>query len=78
MTVCRERKMYSEVLGQWITVRSLSTADNMLEVITDDGTVYSPFEVNLLRTFAGKIDPVVHLVKRITGGTIEMIERKED
>ena len=78
MTVCRERKMYSEVLGQWITVRSLSTRDNMLEVITDDGVVYSPFEVNLLRDFAGKIDPVVHLVKRITGGTIEMIERKED
>lgn len=78
MTVCRERKMYSEVLEQGITVRSLSVGDKMLEVITDDGVVYSPFEVNLLRTFAGKIDPVVHLVKRITGGTIEMIERKED
>lgn len=77
MMICRERRMYSEVLGQWITVRSLSAGDKMLEVTTDDGTVYSPFEVNLLRTYAGKIDPVVHLVKRITGGSIEIIEKKE-
>ena len=78
MTVYRTYKIKSDALNQYITVNQLSPADgSILEITADDGTKYSPYEVNMLRVAGVKIDRGVHLLKKVFGGMIVEIEDKK-
>ena len=78
MAVYRTYKIKSDALNQYITVNQLSPTDgSILEITTDDGTKYSPYEVNMLRLAGVKIDRGVHLLKKVFGGMIVKVEDKK-
>jgi len=79
MAVYRTYKIRSDALNQYITVNQLSPTDgSILEITADDGTKYSPYEVNMLRLAGVKIDRSVHLLKKVFGGMIIKIEDKSN
>ena len=78
MSVYRTYKIKSDALNQYITVNQLSPTDgSILEITADDGTKYSPYEVNMLRLAGVKIDRGVHLLKKVFAGIIVKIEDKK-
>lgn len=78
MAVYRTYKIKSDALNQYITVNQLSPTDgSILEITADDGTKYSPYEVNMLRLAGVKIDRGVHLLKKVFAGIIVKIEDKK-
>jgi hypothetical protein len=57
--------MYSDTLKQEVAV-NIKTG----KVYCEDGTIYSPEEIEIMKEAKQEIIPEVHLVKRIFGGEI--------
>lgn len=71
--MARTYRVKSAALNQFVSVRQIAGC-SQFEVITADGVVYTPIELNLLRLSDGAIDAAIHNVKRAFGGTIVNVE----
>jgi len=61
----------SAILGQRVVIND--PGNGWISATCDDGTVYRPQELNMIRLAGELIDPEVHLVKKLFTGTITAI-----